>query len=663
MCGIFAVLGLTGDQAANRREIVKLSKRLRHLGPDWESTFSDGKGNFLSHQRLAIVTPGEQGDQPYILPSVNDGNYLAWIVNGETYNYEKLKEQFFLQDLKGSDSEVVGHLYKKFGSEIAPMLDGMFALVVYDAESGKIFAARDQMGISSMYIGYGKDGSVWFASEMKVFANNPLIETYDIFPPGHIYTGGPEGKGFERWYSPRWMMDEEYIPTNPVDHVKVREIVTTSVIKRLMTDAPIGVLLSGGLDSSIVAAVASRHMMATTGTKLQTFSVGIKDAPDLVAAKKVADFLGTDHHEFHFTPQEAVDAIPDVVYHLESYEQVRASVPMFLLARKIKSFGVKSVLSGEGADETLGGYLYFHKAPDAAEYHRECVRKTSRLHLWDVMRANKSTLAWGLEARVPFLDKEFLELVMNTRPEDKMIDMSFKPDGIHKKSEKFLLRKAFDTPEDPYLPDSVLYRQKEQFSDGVGYSWVDGLKAHAESTISDKDFKSRNVRFPVNTPETKEYYLLRSLFEENYPEPCALATVPTGKSIACSTPEAVSWCPEWIKSTGDISGRAVDVHDAADTFDLTDSTMDELETELPTGKNSVSACLRDEKRAIIRKRSAPKASGVVLHQQFKGSLRVGSTPRAPRAGGAPALLSRASATAHVSARALFIKPAAFYVPK
>ncbi|KAK3266080.1 Asparagine synthetase, partial [Cymbomonas tetramitiformis] len=375
-------------------------------------------------------------------------------------------------------------------------------------------------------------------------------------------------------------LDLDYIPDNEMDLAGLRQTVVDAVVKRLMSDVPYGVLLSGGLDSSLVSSIAARHMSEATESlqwskKLHSFSIGIKGAPDLQGARMVADFLGTQHHEFHFTPEEALDALPDVVYHLESYEQVRASVPMYLLSRKIKSMGVKMVLSGEGADETLGGYLYFHQAPDREEYHRECVRKTTRLHQWDVLRANKSTQAWGVEARCPFLDKAFLEAVMNLDPSVKMIDMEHKPDGVNPKMEKWVLRKAFDTPEDPYLPESILWRQKEQFSDGVGYDWVDGLKEHAEKEVTDAELANAAERFPDNPPETKEYYLLRSIFEEHFPERCGLETVPVGKSIACSTPEAVSWNPEWEKSVGDISGRAVGVHVASGGFSVNQSAKEE----------------------------------------------------------------------------------------
>ena len=438
-------------------------------------------GAFLCHERMAVVNPDNgritadgskepRGEQPMW----SHTRRYSWIHNGEIYNHAALEAEYDIKAPSKSDSEVVGFMYEKLGADFVPLLDGMFAFVVLDREEGTTFAARDHMGIIPMYMARGKDGSVYFGSEMKIFAGDPLIESYEEFPPGWQYTRLADGtEKMEQWYKPRWLTDEAYVPTQEVDYAKVREAFIDAVVSHMMADVNHGVLLSGGLDSSLVTAVAVKHgMQAKNRTwhneKLHSFSVGIEGAPDLVAARKVADFLGTDHHEFTFTAQEALDALPDVVYHIESFEQVRASVPMFLLSRKIKAFGVKMVLSGEGADEMFGGYLYFHKAPDAEEFHRECVRKTSRLHKWDVLRANKSTAAWGVEARVPFLSQNFIDVAMNIRPEDKMIDMSAKPDGVHPKSEKYILRKAFDTPEDPYLPEEVLWRQKEQFSDGVG---------------------------------------------------------------------------------------------------------------------------------------------------------------------------------------------------
>jgi len=571
MCGIFAVFGLKGDPHTNRKVVYEMSKKIRHRGPDWSSIWVDynaesGKGTYFSHERLAIVDPSPKGDQPFIDEEAD----LAWIVNGEIYNHVALEKEHGIAVKGGSDCEVVGGLYQKYGTNFVDMLDGMFALCLEDKKTGTLFAARDPMGIAPLFMAYGKDGSVWFASEMKCFVDNPIITKVEIFPPGHQLTITKDGESkMERWYNPSWL-DADRIPSEPLDYEKIREVSTQAVAKRLMADVPFGVLLSGGLDSSLVSAISARIMKETNpDAELHSFCIGIKGAPDLAAAKAVADFVGTTHHEFYFTPEQALDVVKDVVWHIESYEQIRASTPMFLLARKIKAMGIKMVLSGEGADETMGGYLYFHKAPDAAEFHRECVRKTTRLHQWDVNRANKSCFAWGLESRVPFLDKKFLEVVMNLDPAAKMIDMKEIDENGHPKLEKYVLRKAFEG----YLPESVLYRQKEQFSDGVGYDWVDGLKDYAEIEVTDEEFADRKTRFPDNPPETKEYYMLRSIFEDRFVTgrecgPSALATVPTGKSIACSTPEAICWDPEWEKSAGDISGRAVGVHVASEDFSI-----------------------------------------------------------------------------------------------
>lgn len=391
-------------------------------------------------------------------------------------------------------------------------------------------------------------------------------ETIDIFPPGHVYRSSTGT--LERWFNPDWL-NLERIPTAPADLPLIKQTFINAVVKRLMSDAPLGILLSGGLDSSLVASVAVRHIKEATNAfdrehKLHTFSTGIAGSPDLKAARRVADFLGTEHHEFTFTVEEGIDALHDLIWHIESYEQVRAAVPMYLLARRIKALGIKVVLSGEGADEELGGYLYFHKAPNSAEYHKECVRLVARLHQWDVMRANKAPFAFGIETRVPFLDKEFLSVAMNIDAAYKMPDLNSKPDAVHPKLEKYILRKAFDDPSNPYLPEEVLWRQKEQFSDGVGYDWVDGLKEHAEKVISDDMWDNREVRFPEHTPRTREYYLLRSIFESHFPHKDALKTVPKGLSIACSTPEALAWDPEWA-NMHEISGRAIkDVHTAGD---------------------------------------------------------------------------------------------------
>lgn len=493
--------------------------------------------------------------------------------NSEIYNHQKIKDTALAGvDIPSkSDSAIIGYLYQKYGdtNELWNSLDGIFACCIWDERTGYFCIARDPIGICSLYWGKGADGSVWAASEMKALQTK--CEHIEIFPPGHVYRS-TTGK-LERWYNPKWL-DLDYVPTTPADLPLLRQSFIDSVVKRLMSDAPLGILLSGGLDSSLVASVAVRHIKEATNAydpdhKIHTFSIGIGGSPDLIAARKVADFLGTDHHEFTFTVEEGIDALHDLIWHIESYEQVRAAVPMYLLARKIKALGIKVVLSGEGADEEFGGYLFFHKAPNAAEYHKECVRLVARLHQFDVMRANKAPFAFGVETRVPFLDKTFLDVAMNIDAADKMPNLAEKPDGIHPKLEKYILRKAFDEPENPYLPEDVLWRQKEQFSDGVGYDWVDGLRDYAAKVISDEMFDARELRFPAHPPRTKEYYLLRSLFEGHFPHPASLETVPKGLSIACSTPEALKWDPEW-ENTHEISGRAIkSVHEAGDGFEVT----------------------------------------------------------------------------------------------
>ena len=577
------MIGLTGDERRNRKRVCELSKRIRHRGPDWSSLYAKD-GVYLSHERMAVVgtdkgtasqalVAGASGNQPMFKYS-EDGaldeasnKTMAWICNGEIYNHEWLRAEHGLAAKSKSDSEVVGLLYEKMGADTPPLLDGMYAFVVVDFEKGEVFAARDHMGICPMYYGFGADGSAWFSSEMKCLVDDCV--RYYAFPPGHSFRAKlsdlEKSQTMERWYTPSWLMAPPgVVPTAAADAEVLRATLTAAVRKRLMADVPCGVLLSGGLDSSLVTSIACRvwEEKGLPG-KVQSFSIGLKDAPDLVNARSVAALLGTEHHEFNFTVQEALDSLPDLIWHLESWHQVRASMPMYMLSRKIKALGVKMVLSGEGADEIFGGYLYFHKAPSPTHLHDELVRKVTRLHEWDVLRANKSTMAWGLEARVPFLDKEFLQVAMNIDPAEKMIDMSHRPDGVHPRGEKYILRKAFDTPDDPYLPESVLWRQKEAFSDGVGYDWVDGLKAHAEAEISDAAFAARHDRWPDDTPETKEFYLLRQLFEHHFPGIHARKTVPLGKSIACSTPEAVSWHKEWASQASDISGRAVmDVHES-----------------------------------------------------------------------------------------------------
>ncbi|KAI4967345.1 hypothetical protein ZWY2020_028351 [Hordeum vulgare] len=507
MCGILAVLGVGDVSLAKRSRIIELSRRLRHRGPDWSGIHSF-EDCYLAHQRLAIVDP-TSGDQPLY----NEDKTVVVTVNGEIYNHEELKAKLKSHQFQtGSDCEVIAHLYEEYGEEFVDMLDGMFSFVLLDTRDKSFIAARDAIGICPLYMGWGLDGSVWFSSEMKALSDD--CERFISFPPGHLYSS--KTGGLRRWYNPPWFA--ESIPSTPYDPLLIRESFEKAVIKRLMTDVPFGVLLSGGLDSSLVASVVSRHLAETKvarqwGNKLHTFCIGLKGSPDLKAAKEVADYLGTVHHELHFTVQEGIDALEEVIYHIETYDEfiIRASTPMFLMSRKIKSLGVKMVLSGEGSDEIFGGYLYFHKAPNKKELHEETCRKVKALHLYDCLRANKATSAWGLEARLHFSTKTDLGRI-----------------------EKWV--------------HHILYRQKEQFSDGVGYSWIDGLKDHANAH---------------NTPTTKEAYYYRTVFEKFYPKNAARQTVPGGPSVACSTAKAVEWDATWSKLL-DPSGRAaLGVHDAA----------------------------------------------------------------------------------------------------
>ncbi|KAH9614018.1 hypothetical protein KSS87_018545 [Heliosperma pusillum] len=576
MCGILAVFGCVDNSQAKRSRIIELSRRLRHRGPDW-SGLHCYENCFLAHQRLAIVDP-TSGDQPLY----NEDKTVVVTVNGEIYNHKALRQNLTSHQFRtGSDCEVIAHLYEDHGEEFVNMLDGMFSFVLLDTRDNSYIAARDAIGITPLYMGWGLDGSVWFASEMKALSDD--CEQFIAFPPGHIYSS--KQGALRRWYNPPWF--SEQIPSVPYDAMVLRKAFETAVIKRLMTDVPFGVLLSGGLDSSLVAAVASRHLAESGeeyqwGSQLHSFCVGLKvtlpldtfellllvivyissiGSPDLKAAREVADYLGTRHHEFYFTVQagEGIDALEEVIYHVETYDvtTIRASTPMFLMSRKIKSLGVKMVLSGEGSDEIFGGYLYFHKAPNKEELHQETCRKIKALHLYDCLRANKSTSAWGVEARVPFLDKEFINVAMSIDPEWKMINRG------KGRIEKWILRNAFDDDKKPYLPKHILYRQKEQFSDGVGYSWIDGLKDHADKHVTDAMLAKASFIYPENTPTTKEGYYYRSLFEKFYPKSAARQTVPGGPTVACSTAKAVEWDAAWSKNL-DPSGRAaLGVHDAA----------------------------------------------------------------------------------------------------
>lgn len=576
MCGILACMHhRTSSNAAEevveaefRTMVLKQSKLLRHRGPDWSGykiqITPKGK-NLICHERLSIIDP-MSGAQPLY----NEKGNLCCSVNGEIYNYQEIKSEH-LQNVKfatGSDCEVIVHLYEKYGIEKATnLLDGMWSFLIADETTGDFVAARDPIGITPLYYGRDMKNQFWISSELKGL-HEPCYDMAE-FPPGHYYES-KTGK-FCRYYNPVWWNEDTYLPepqTSPnafEDNLKLlREGLEKAVAKRMMSDVPLGVLLSGGLDSSLTASIANRYVKAHPEmgiSRLHSFSIGLEGSPDLAAAKKVADFLGTIHCGFTFTLQEGIDALEEVIYHLETYDitSIRASTPMYLMSRKIRALGVKVVLSGEGADEVYGGYLYFHKAPNRAEFHKETVRKLQQLHSYDCNRANKATSAWGIEARVPFLDKEFLDFSMTIDPSQKMITGTPDADGC-KRFEKYLIRKAFDDRKNPYLPAEVLWRQKEQFSDGVGYGWIDRLKDYAETMVDDHLFANASKRFPINTPTTKEGFLYRSIFEEKFPKTSAAEIIPGGPTVACSTATAVAWCEAW-KNLADASGRAVtDVH-------------------------------------------------------------------------------------------------------
>lgn len=555
MCGIIGVFELGGRSAALRPEVLDMSRKVRHRGPDWSGIYSSEKA-ILAHERLAIVDP-KSGKQPLL----NKNQNLVLSINGEIYNHRELRQLTpdyeYLTEL---DSEVVLALYEKEGPAFLDRLNGIFGFALYDIEKDIYLIARDHIGIIPLYIGWDKEGAFYVASELKALEGQ--CERIETFPPGHfIYS--KDGQHFQRWYQREWTSYEE-VQDNVTDIDVLRDGLEKAVHRQLMSDVPYGVLLSGGLDSSVIAAVTKRFAARRIESddqdqawypQLHSFAVGLKGSPDLAAARKAADHIGTVHHEVNFTIQEGLDAIRDVIYHLETYDvtTVRASTPMYLLARVIKSMGIKMVLSGEGSDELFGGYLYFHKAPGAREFHEETVRKIGKLHLYDCLRANKSLAAWGVEGRVPFLDKEFVDIAMRLNPADKMI--------VPGKMEKWVVRKAFED----YLPDSIVWRQKEQFSDGVGYNWIDTLKAQAEEKVSDEELSQAYLKFPINPPQNKEEYLYRSIFEEHFPSEAAALTVPSVKSVACSTPEALAWDSAFT-NLNDPSGRAVSaVHNDAYT--------------------------------------------------------------------------------------------------
>lgn len=553
MCGITAMFRIQEQSPELRTKVLTMSRKLRHRGPDWSGIYC-GKTAILAHERLSIVDP-QSGGQPLFSP---DGK-LILAVNGEIYNHREIREKYKdkYEFRTGSDCEVILALYRDKGISFLEDLSGIFAFALYDEENDDFLIARDPIGVIPLYIGFDNDGKVYCASELKALEG--FCDRYEPFLPGHYYSG-KEGK-MTRWYTRDWS-SYDAVKDNETSIPLLRESLETAVRRQLMSDVPYGVLLSGGLDSSVISAIARKYASRRIETdgkneawwpQLHSFAVGLEGAPDLAKAKEVAEHIGTVHHEIHYTIQEGLDALRDVIYYIETYDvtTVRASTPMYLLARVIKSMGIKMVLSGEGADEVFGGYLYFHKAPDAKAFHEETIRKLSKLYLYDCLRANKALCAWGVEGRVPFLDKEFLDVAMRINPADKMCP--------GKTIEKKVVREAFAD----MLPESVAWRQKEQFSDGVGYSWIDTLKEYTSQAVSDEQMAHAAERFPINTPMNKEEYFYRSIFAEYFPSDSAAASVPSVPSVACSTAEALTW-DKAFQNMNDPSGRAVaGVHEDA----------------------------------------------------------------------------------------------------
>ena len=553
MCGIVCAFDLKQTAEDLRPQVLEMSKQIRHRGPDWSGIFSNEKA-ILSHERLAIVDP-TSGNQPLFS---QDGRYVL-AANGEIYNHKELRAQldgkynFTTQ----SDCEVILALYQEKGASFLDELNGIFGFAIYDTQEDTYFIARDHMGIIPLYMGWDADGTFYVASELKALEG--VCTKIELFPPGHYYLSSEEA--LVQWYTRDWM-EYDAVKDNTTSIDELHDALSAAVKRQLMSDVPYGVLLSGGLDSSVTSALAKQYAAKRVESdddqvawwpQLHSFAVGLEGSPDLAAAQKVADHIGTVHHEIKFTIQEGLDAIRDVVYHLETYDitTIRASTPMYLMARAIKALGIKMVLSGEGADELFGGYLYFHKAPTAKDFHDETVRKLDKLHQYDCLRANKSLAAWGIEGRVPFLDKEFMDVAMRINPQDKMINKE--------RMEKWVIRKAFED----YLPESVAWRQKEQFSDGVGYDWIDTLKEVVNDAVTDEQMANAHFRFPAQTPQNKEEFYYRSIFEEHFPSETAALCVPSVPSVACSTPVALEW-DEAFKNMNDPSGRAVaKVHDDA----------------------------------------------------------------------------------------------------
>ena len=546
MCGIVCAFDLKDTSDIIRPNILKMVKKVRHRGPDWSGVYSS-KNAVMAHERLAIVDP-TSGKQPIL----SDDNNKAIAVNGEIYNHLELRDNF-AKDYRfrtDSDCEIILALYKKNKYDFLNQLNGIFAFALYDSDNDTYFIARDHMGIIPLYIGWDEKGTLYVASELKSLEG--VCTKIELFPPGHYLESNKQD--YVKWYNPEWVKFNN-VSDATTSISELHDSLSSAVKRQLMSDVPYGVLLSGGLDSSITSALAKRFSSKRIESgdtqdawwpQLHSFSVGLEGSPDLKAAKVVSDHIGTIHHEIIFSIQEGVDALRDVIYHLETYDitTVRASTPMYLMARAIKSLGIKMVLSGEGADELFGGYLYFHKAPSAEELHNETVRKLNKLHQYDCLRANKALAAWGIEGRVPFLDKEFIEVAMNMNPKDKMINKD--------RIEKWVIRKAFEE----YLPDEVLWRQKEQFSDGVGYSWIDSLKDLVSKEITDEQMESASKKYPINPPQNKEEYYYRTIFEEHFPSDAAAKSVPSVPSVACSSPEALKW-DESFQNQNDPSGRAI----------------------------------------------------------------------------------------------------------
>ena len=551
MCGIVGIFQIKQQTEELRAKALKMSQKLRHRGPDWSGIYVGGT-TILTHERLSIVDP-QSGGQPLYSPSRKQ--VLA--VNGEIYNHQNIRSRYVgnYEFQTGSDCEVILALYRDKGIHFLEELNGIFAFALYDEERDEFLIARDAIGVVPLYIGKDRDGLLYVASELKALEG--FCDEYEPFLPGHYYWSR-EGE-MRRWYNRDWMQYEA-VKNNESSMSQLHDALEAAVCRQLMSDVPYGVLLSGGLDSSVISAIAKKHAGLRVETnnqfdawwpQLHSFAVGLKGAPDLAKAREVAEHIGTVHHEIHYTIQEGLDAIRDVIYYVETYDvtTVRASTPMYLLARVIKSMGIKMVLSGEGADEVFGGYLYFHKAPNAEAFHEETVRKLNKLYLYDCLRANKSLSAWGVEGRVPFLDKEFLDVAMRLNPIDKMCPGTT--------IEKRIVREAFGE----LLPESVAWRQKEQFSDGVGYSWIDTLKAITSKAVSDEQMAHASERFPINTPMNKEEYYYRTIFEEHFPSRSAALSVPHEASVACSTAIALEWDKAW-NGLNEPSGRAVrDVHE------------------------------------------------------------------------------------------------------